>query len=362
MKFLTSMMFSGMVALTACSISFGQPSHGNRSHGGSHSGNRSGASHAHSHNGSHVNHASGAHRGSTPGHTGGYRAPAGGHTASSHRPTPSHTAGSHRPTPSHTAGSHKPTPGHSSKPHIPQTGGYRPPTSYAGPRISTPGPKYAPPKPGYANGGQRIIDTYYPPYGGSRTGNGGVIIVDRFDPPTTYTGTVNRYYPPYGGSRYGPGDILIVDRFAPVGAGCDLSSCSGVVCDGPVCNPADAVAVEPVQETQDEAASVPWQTNKFIEVKNTSAKNMKVRLVYCTEDKWLPEAADGNNVPLTYDINPGEQCRLSLASGEILASRIRIWVETEKGAWTEYRDKDLVLVDKAYQSENPLASVIQLGS
>lgn len=338
MKFLTSMMFTGMVTLTASSMTFAQPSHSNRSHNGSHSGNRSGTSHAHAgHTGGHVSHTSGAHHGSTPGHTGGYRGPTGGHTASSHRPTPSHT----------------------SKPRIPQTSGYRPPTSYAGPRISNPGPKYTPPNSGYANGNQRIIDTYYPPYGGSRTGNGGVIIVDRFDPPTTYTGTVDRYYPPYGGSRRGPGDVLIVDRFVPAGAGCDTNSCSGIVCDSPA---SDAVAVEPVPETQDEVAPAPWQTNKFIEVKNTSAKNMKVRLVYCTEDKWLPEAADGNNVPLTYDINPGEQCRLSLASGEILASRIRIWVETEKGAWTEYRDKDLVLVDKAYQSDNPLASVIQLGS
>lgn len=321
----TSMMFTGIVALTATSVAFAQPSQHGRS-SGSHSGNRSGANHGHAgSSGQHVSHASGSHHGSTSGHVSGYRGPTHGHNPGSY--------------------------GHNGGQHVSHAGPHYPGTTYAGPRIAKTGPTYNPRIPAYVDGNRRIIDTFYPPYGGSRSGSGGVIIVDRFDPPAGYNGTVDRYYPPYGGSRWGNGGTLIVDRFTPTGEVCDAKTCT-----------TDVVAGEPVLETPDETATSPWQTQKYIEVKNTSAKNMKVRLVYFTEDKWLPEAADGNNEPLTYDINPGEKCRLSLATGGILASRIRIWVETDSGAWTEYRDKDLVLVEEAYQSPDPLASVIQLGS
>jgi hypothetical protein len=152
----------------------------------------------------------------------------------------------------------------------------------------------------------------------------------------------------------------------------DTFSAPPVVAENPITiasaqDPAIDLTNQSTTEIAEEIPGVPYQTKKFVEVKNTSTKPMKVHLLYFADDNagtanWLPMADNGFNEPLTYELDPGEECRLSLPTGSILASRIRIWMDSEAGEWTEYRDNDLVLVDQAYQSNNPTPSVIRIGS
>ncbi|MFL5342811.1 MAG: hypothetical protein ACJ8F7_21975 [Gemmataceae bacterium] len=50
------------------------------------------------------------------------------------------------------------------------------------------------------------------------------------------------------------------------------------------------------------------------------------------------------------------------AAAHAPSRHLRIWVAYDGGEWVEYRDKDLVLVDEAYQADAPEGSLIQLGT
>lgn len=92
-------------------------------------------------------------------------------------------------------------------------------------------------------------------------------------------------------------------------------------------------------------------TRKYLKIANANSKSIRVYLIYRTyttqdEWRWYPGPPDGAK-QLAFTFHPGESSYVSHDGWRINADRIRIWAEDfeGEGSWTEFKDRDLVLVD-----------------
>jgi hypothetical protein len=68
---------------------------------------------------------------------------------------------------------------------------------------------------------------------------------------------------------------------------------------------------------------------------------------------WNPGAPGKNKSWLTHTLKPKEKRKLRLTEKTSIRGRkVRMWAETEdkKHSWTEYKDKDLLLISKPYRA------------
>lgn len=103
-------------------------------------------------------------------------------------------------------------------------------------------------------------------------------------------------------------------------------------------------------EGLDEEAGVKQYT-RFLRLANGTDSSAKVHVLYETpvlegDFQWIPNApADEQDVqPLVVDLEPGEVADFQDGDWKVHASRVRIWVTTENGEWSRFRDTDLWLV------------------
>ncbi|MFL5338950.1 MAG: hypothetical protein ACJ8F7_02185 [Gemmataceae bacterium] len=122
--------------------------------------------------------------------------------------------------------------------------------------------------------------------------------------------------------------------------------------------PIDNVILPSASEVKS-AAALPWQSKKFLQVRNGTGEELRVFVIYLTEDQsgqavWAPLAATGSSDPVSYVLKPGDDRVLALPdTGKMLTSRVRIWAASASKSWIDFQQKDLVLVDQPYQAAEP---------
>jgi tetratricopeptide (TPR) repeat protein len=116
----------------------------------------------------------------------------------------------------------------------------------------------------------------------------------------------------------------------------------------------DGLWVEPVVEPP--PAQVMWK-DRVLVVENPSDVPVRVHLLVeaLVNGKWVwnPGAPGKNKSWLTHTLKPKEKRKLRLTEKTSIRGRkVRMWAETEdkKHSWTEYKDKDLLLISKPYRA------------
>jgi hypothetical protein len=119
----------------------------------------------------------------------------------------------------------------------------------------------------------------------------------------------------------------------------------------------------------DAPVALPWQTKKYLRVKNNTGAELRVSLVYLADDgagnsAWMPAAnKEGANEPVSYVFKPGEESLLAVPNaGNILTNRVRIWATSDTKKWLQHQKEDLVLVNEAYRAESPTTHPFVFGN
>jgi hypothetical protein len=113
----------------------------------------------------------------------------------------------------------------------------------------------------------------------------------------------------------------------------------------------DAVADEGDTDSADadQAAGDQWQTQRAMQVKNNSGKQVTVFLQYRTQQEsgdfvWMPADPEKSTMTVSFVLKPGEVRDLQTSNGPIAASRVRFWAVAKGRKWVQFKAKDLWLV------------------
>lgn len=92
------------------------------------------------------------------------------------------------------------------------------------------------------------------------------------------------------------------------------------------------------------SAAVP-QMERYVRLENKTDEKLAVSLLYRTRDEqgrwvWLPDAPGGERV-MNFTLGPGQVLDLT---NKVSASRIRVWARSASRNWSDFQDKDLLLV------------------
>jgi hypothetical protein len=64
------------------------------------------------------------------------------------------------------------------------------------------------------------------------------------------------------------------------------------------------------------------------------------------EEAWYPADPDESEDALEFTVEPGKTLRVADEDWPIVASRVRVWAESEGNTWYEFKGKDLWLVPR----------------
>lgn len=104
-----------------------------------------------------------------------------------------------------------------------------------------------------------------------------------------------------------------------------------------------------VEEVEDDTVAMKFR--RFLRVANDTKERLTVFVQYETWHMdgswhWHPNAPAGDEA-LVYTLEPGEEADLQDDDWALLARRVRIWAEGEKGAeFSDFKDEDLWLVEE----------------
>jgi hypothetical protein len=112
---------------------------------------------------------------------------------------------------------------------------------------------------------------------------------------------------------------------------------------------ADVQTEETAEEEGDEEADVDPQDERYLQVINDTGKQVEFTIQYYTKNQsgrwaWFPVSPKRESRGVAFDIAPGDTTFLEHKGRKLSASRIRFWIRSTDGEYTEYRDKDLWLV------------------
>jgi hypothetical protein len=107
--------------------------------------------------------------------------------------------------------------------------------------------------------------------------------------------------------------------------------------------------------TSSGAAPKAYQALRYMRVTNITGQKLQVFVRFCVSspgesDAWM-QTADKSGV-IVYDFEPGESAKLVSRGEEVAASKVRIWAVSPSGkTWNTFKERDLVIVDQPYPSD-----------
>jgi hypothetical protein len=112
---------------------------------------------------------------------------------------------------------------------------------------------------------------------------------------------------------------------------------------------APAVAVgQQGKDSEEVAEKEEVFTRRMLKLKNEADVPVKVFLQYRElvgkKWQWLPADPSESADAVSYDLKPGQEMVAEHQGKKVAASRVRIWVASEKAQWNDYKDTDLWLV------------------
>lgn len=109
------------------------------------------------------------------------------------------------------------------------------------------------------------------------------------------------------------------------------------------------------------------QVQRFLKLKNETSLKLTVYVQYRTLQNgkwvWLPAQPTESEQAVQMVLEPGKTVDVVDAKGQkIVASRIRLWAESERGAWTEFKTKDMWLVTEVDDNGNHIYLAPEMGT
>jgi hypothetical protein len=95
------------------------------------------------------------------------------------------------------------------------------------------------------------------------------------------------------------------------------------------------------QQSDNPTVQMTQRTERYLRVSNQTGQPLTVYV-------QLPGAAE----PLTYEFEQNQTADLTIEDVRLSASKVLIWAETNRGKWTDNKDKELVLVSAPYTAAN----------
>ena len=162
----------------------------------------------------------------------------------------------------------------------------------------------------------------------------------------------------FGGGGFGGGGFVTSGPLAIAGGGGDgfvqgspgiaIASAPGEVVIRQDGAPAVAVGQPGKDSSSEDAEKEEVFTRRMLKIKNESDVPVKVFVQYremvSKKWQWLPSDPSQSSDAVSYDLKPGQEMLAEHQGKKVAASRVRIWVASEKAQWNDYKDADLWLV------------------
>jgi hypothetical protein len=107
----------------------------------------------------------------------------------------------------------------------------------------------------------------------------------------------------------------------------------------------------PQQGGKPEPGKLTWFSGCHFQVENKTAAAVQVKVQYYAKDEggkeaWHPADPDKSEDALDFTVQPGATVLVKDEDWPIVASRVRVWAESDQSTWHEFKGKDLWLVPK----------------